>query len=227
MATADDVAQVEVRVLPIIERNHDRVVGDRSVEPLPGDPLGWLPGGVPPYGTTTICSKVICASRSWGSAAHDTVPVIFSADETTDVGSDSATGSATTTGPRTAPSPVESTGSKSTSTKPPRTSTTSSPGRATPGGHGPAIAEHCPKARVPPSAGSGRWIERRPTRRNEDVAVGAGQACPIGLDEAELVETRRPHCAGLGRSPGQQRADVPTCSITATQRPSYRSTRTD
>ena len=35
-----------------------------------------------------------------------TVPMVFSADETTDIGSDSATPSATTTAPRTAHSPA-------------------------------------------------------------------------------------------------------------------------
>jgi hypothetical protein len=52
-----------------------------------------------------------------------TVQMLFSADETTDVGSDTASPSATTTDRRTASSPARWGGCRSTSTRPPRTST--------------------------------------------------------------------------------------------------------
>ena len=54
-----------------------------------------------------------------------TVPMVFSADETTDVGSDSATPVSDDYGPQGQPSsPAGCAGSRSTSTRPPRTSTT-------------------------------------------------------------------------------------------------------
>ena len=64
-------------------------------------------------------------ARSARAASRRTVPMIFSADETCDVGSrHGARRSATTTRPRAAASPAPSTGCRSTSTTPPRTSTT-------------------------------------------------------------------------------------------------------
>jgi len=51
------------------------------------------------------------------------IPMVFSADETTDVGSDCATRSATTTAPKTVPSPAACAGSRSTSATMPRTPT--------------------------------------------------------------------------------------------------------
>ena len=53
-----------------------------------------------------------------------TVPMVFSADETTDVGTDSATPVSDDHGPRTASSPGRVAGSSSTSTRLPRTWTT-------------------------------------------------------------------------------------------------------
>ena len=58
-----------------------------------------------------------------GRVEH-TVPMVFSADETTDLGRDSATRSATTTGHENALHRARPAGSRSTSTRPPRTSTT-------------------------------------------------------------------------------------------------------
>ena len=57
-----------------------------------------------------------------GRVEH-TVPMVFSADETLDLSRTAAPPSATTTGPTTA-SPAASAGSRSTSTRPPRTWTT-------------------------------------------------------------------------------------------------------
>ena len=53
-----------------------------------------------------------------------TVPMLFSADETTDVGSDTATPVSDDYGPRTASSRATCSGCRSTSTPPPRTPTT-------------------------------------------------------------------------------------------------------
>ena len=53
-----------------------------------------------------------------------TVPMLFSADETTDVGSDTGTPVSDDYGPATTNSPARPAGSRSTSTRPPRTPTT-------------------------------------------------------------------------------------------------------
>ena len=53
-----------------------------------------------------------------------TVPMVFSADETTDVGSDTATPVSDDYGQRTASSPARCAGCRSTSTRRPRTPTT-------------------------------------------------------------------------------------------------------
>ena len=77
-------------------------------------------GGLGKGGTSTL---FVDGEQVGEGRVDATVPMLFSADETTDVGSTAPRRSATTT-PGTASSPAGSAGCRSTSTTTPRTRTT-------------------------------------------------------------------------------------------------------